>query len=143
MADEFNTLLIINDYLDIARLVDADGIHTGQDDISITDIRRLWSPDKIYGRTTHSLEQGIIARDQEASYVSVGPIWATPTKPDREAIGFEYLSKASELGIPFVAIGGVNRENIGEILPYHPDMIAIVRDYESISVFKQLLHSFD
>lgn len=61
----------MNDYLDIAQIVDADGIHTGQDDISITDIRRLWSPDKIYGRTTHSFEQGRVARHQGASYVSV------------------------------------------------------------------------
>lgn len=137
LAEEFNKPLIINDHLDIAQLVDADGIHTGQDDISIADMRKLWSPDKIYGRTTHSLEQGILARDEWASYVSVWPIWATPTKPDREAIGFEYLSRATELGIPFVAIGWVNHENISEILPYSPSMIAIVRDYESIPQFRE------
>lgn len=97
LAEEFNKPLIINDYLDIAQIVDADGIHTGQDDISIAEIRKLWSPDKIYGRTTHSLEQGRVARDAGASYVSVGPIWTTPTKPDRPAIGFEYLSHVSEL----------------------------------------------
>lgn len=136
LAEEFQKPLIINDYLDIAQIIDADGIHTGQDDISIADIRKLWSPDKIYGRTTHSLEQGILAREEGASYVSVWPIWATPTKPDREAIGFEYLSRATELGIPFVAIGGVNRENIAQVLPHHPDMIAIVRDYESIPQFR-------
>ena len=95
----------MNDYLDIAQIVDADGYHSGQDDLPISEIRKLWSPEKIYGRTTHSLEQGIIARDAGASYVSVGPIWATPTKPGRPAIGFDYLSHASELGIPFVAIG--------------------------------------
>ena len=105
LAEEFGVPFLINDYLDIARLVDADGIHTGQDDISIADMRRLWSPDKIYGRTTHSLEQGMLARDQGASYVSVGPIWATPTKPDRPAIGFEYLQRVHELHLPFVAIG--------------------------------------
>lgn len=132
LAEKFNKPLIINDHLDIAQIVDADGIHTGQDDISIADIRKLWSPDKIYGRTTHSLEQWIIARDEWASYVSVWPIWATPTKPDRVAIGFEYLSQVSELWIPFVAIGGVNHENISEILPYKPDMVAVVRDYENI-----------
>lgn len=137
LAEEFQKPLIINDHLDIAQLVDADGIHTGQDDISIIDIRKLWSPDKIYWRTTHSLEQGIIARDEGASYVSVWPIWATPTKPDREAIGFEYLSRALELGIPFVAIGGVNQANISQILPYKPNMIAIVRDYESIAEFRK------
>ncbi len=64
LAQEFNVPLIINDHLDIAKLVDADGIHTGQDDISIAEIRKLWSSDKIYGRTTHSFEQGIAARDQ-------------------------------------------------------------------------------
>ena len=63
LAEEFDKPLIINDYLDIAQIVDADGIHTGQDDVSIADIRKLWSPDKIYGRTTHSFEQGIQARD--------------------------------------------------------------------------------
>ncbi|MBP7806302.1 thiamine phosphate synthase [Candidatus Gracilibacteria bacterium] len=140
LAEEFDKPLIINDYLDIAQIVDADGIHTGQDDISITEIRKLWSPDKIYGRTTHSLEQGRVARNAGASYVSVGPIWATPTKPDRPAIGFEYLSQVSELGIPFVAIGGVNHENTGEILPYKPDMIAVVRDYESTPFFKKLFN---
>lgn len=132
LAEEFHKPLIINDHLDIAQIIDADGIHTGQDDISIADIRKLWSPDKIYGRTTHSLEQGRVARDEWASYVSVGPIWATPTKPDRAAIGTEYLSHASQLGIPFVAIGGVNHENISEILPYKPNMIGVVRDYESV-----------
>lgn len=139
LAEEFDKPLIINDYLDIAQIVDADGIHTGQDDISIAEIRKLWSPDKIYGRTTHSIEQGRVARDEWASYVSVGPIWATPTKPDRAAIGFEYLSQASELWIPFVAIGGIHHENISQILPYRPDMIGIVRDYESIPLLKELL----
>lgn len=137
LAEEFQKPFIINDYLDIAQIVDADGIHTGQDDISIAEIRKLWSPDKIYGRTTHSLEQGVIAREQGASYVSVWPIWATPTKPDREAIGFEYLSRVSELGMPFVAIGGVNHENISEILPYKPPMIAVVRDYGNIPIMKK------
>ncbi len=139
LAQEFDKSLIINDYLDIAQIVDADGIHTGQDDINITEIRKLWSPDKIYGRTTHSIEQGRVARDAWASYVSVGPIWATPTKPDRPAIGFEYLSEVSGLWIPFVAIGGINHDNISEILPYKPDMIAVVRDYESLSQIRQLL----
>lgn len=138
LAEEFDVPFIMNDHLDIARLVDADGIHTGQDDISIAEIRKLWSPYKIYGRTTHTLEQGIIARDAWASYASVGPIWATPTKPDRPAIGFEYLSRASELWIPFVAIGWINHENMGEILPYKPDMVAVVRDYSTIAQLKTL-----
>lgn len=137
LSEDFQKPLIINDYLDIAQIVDADGIHTGQDDISIADMRTLWNPDKIYGRTTHSIEQGRVVRDEWASYVSVWPIWATPTKPDRDGIGFEYLTRASQLWIPFVAIGWVNHENVGEILPYNPSMIGIVRDYESIPHLKK------
>lgn len=64
--------------------------------------------------------------------MSVGPIWSTPTKPDRMPIGFEYLSHASELGIPFVAIGGINHTNITEILTYNPNMVGVVRDWEEI-----------
>ena len=142
LAEAFQKPLIINDHLDIAQIIDADGIHTGQDDTSITGMRKLWGPDKIYGRTTHSLEQGILARDEWASYVSVWPIWPTPTKPDREAIWFGYLSRALELGIPFVAIGGVNHENISQIIPHSPSMIAIVRDYESIPEFQKYFAQF-
>jgi thiamine-phosphate pyrophosphorylase len=139
LAEEYWKPFLVNDYLDIAQIVDADWYHSGQDDLPISEIRKLWSPDKIYWRTTHSLEQGILARDEWASYVSVGPIWATPTKPDRPAIGFEYLSNAAELGIPFVAIGGVNISNITEVIQYKPPMIAVVRDYLSIPQMKQYL----
>jgi len=139
LAEEYWKPFLVNDYLDIAQIVDADGYHSGQDDLPISDIRKLWSPDKIYGRTTHSLEQGILARDSGASYVSVWPIWATPTKPDRPAIGFGYLSHAAELGIPFVAIWGVNISNITEVTQYKPPMIAVVRDYESIPLLRKYL----
>lgn len=125
---------IINDYIDIAILSNADGLHTGQDDISIAALRNILGPEKILGRTSHSLEQGLIAQNEGADYVSVGPIWETPSKPNRDGIGFEYLTKASsKLSIPFVAIGGINLDNIDQVLHAKPPLIGVIRDYKSIS----------
>jgi thiamine-phosphate pyrophosphorylase len=125
--------LIINDFIDIAITIDADGFHSGQDDIDISYQRKLLGPHKIIGRTTHNIQQGLLAQKQGADYVSVGPIWDTPSKPNREGIGFEYLKEASEkLVIPYVAIGGINLGNIEEISKYHPAMIGLIRAYSDI-----------
>lgn len=124
---------LINDYLDIARDINADGLHTGQDDIPIAAQRKLLGPHKLIGRTTHSLEQGLAAQTDGADYVSVGPIWDTPSKPGRPGIGFDYLKSATtQLHVPFVAIGGINIENIENILPYSPPLVGLIRDYEHI-----------
>ena len=82
---------IVNDYVDIAMLVDADGVHTGQDEILVDELRCLWRDDKIFGRTTHDFEQGVVAKKQGSDYISVGPVFETPSKPGRSGIGFDYL----------------------------------------------------
>lgn len=132
------TPFIINDYLDIAMIVDADGIHTGQDDMSVTELKKLWGEHKLYGRTTHSLEQGKTAEKQGADYASIGPIWETPSKPGRAGIGFDYLSKKSELSIPVVAIGGINNSNISEIVAFKPDLVGVIRDYQHAKTWQAL-----
>lgn len=132
-AKEASIPFIINDFLDIALLVDADGLHTGQDDLCIAEQRKLLGEHKLIGRTTHSLEQGLAAQIAGADYVSVGPIWETPSKPGRAGIGFDYLALASEsLSVPFVAIGGVNADNIREVLACNPTMIGLIRDFPRI-----------
>lgn len=124
---------LVNDYVDIALLVDADGVHTGQDDISVAEQRQLMGPSKLIGRTTHTLEQGLQAQAEGADYVSVGPIWETPSKPNRDGIGFSYLEAAkTQLDIPYVAIGGIHLANCDEVLAYHPPLIGLIRDYENI-----------
>ncbi|MBT5856160.1 thiamine phosphate synthase [bacterium] len=124
---------IINDYLDIAKSLNADGLHTGQDDIPISDQRQLLGPHKLIGRTTHDLEQGLIAQSDGADYVSVGPIWDTPSKPNRPGIGMDYLQAAStELHIPYVAIGGINHSTIDQVIPLSPPLIGLIRDYDRI-----------
>lgn len=124
---------IINDDIDIALLVDCDGFHSGQDDLSVTEQRKLLGAHKIIGKTTHDLEQGKIAQAQGADYVSVGPIWETPSKAGRAGIGVDYLRQAStELSIPFVAIGGIDLARFQELLPYSPPLIGLIRDYTNI-----------
>lgn len=125
---------IINDFMDIAMLVDADGLHTGQDDLPIPSIRELLGEHKWIGRSTHTPEQGRIAQEQGADYVSVGPLWETPSKPGRQGIGFCYLSQASDiLHIPYVAIGGITLENCDQVAPFRPPMVGVIRDYQRIT----------
>lgn len=129
------TVFIVNDHLDIFRLSDADGFHSGQDGLAISELRTLVGPHKILGRTTHSIEQGLFAQADGADYVSVGPIWETPSKPGRAAIGFQYLTDAQQLSIPFVAIGGIDKDRFDEILAYRPPLIGLVRDYSHVPNF--------
>lgn len=129
-AKEAQIPFIINDFLDIALAVDADGLHTGQDDISIDELRKIFGAHKLLGRTTHTPEQGLEAEKQGADYVSVGPIWPTPSKPGREGIGFEYLAQAQQsLSVPYVAIGGVNADNLSLVLESKPPLIGLIRDF--------------
>jgi thiamine-phosphate pyrophosphorylase len=123
---------VVNDYVDIAMAVQADGVHLGQDDLPTPVVRAQLGPIPLIGRTTHSLDQGHCAVAEGADYVSVGPIWETPSKPDREGIGFDYLCQAASLGIPFVVIGGINTENIHEVLPYSPGLVGAIRSTHAI-----------
>ena len=130
---------IINDFIDIVQLVDADGLHTGQDDISLVKQRQLLGEHKIIGRTTHSLAQGKLAAFEGADYVSVGPIWETPSKPGRAAIGFDYLEQVNDaLDIPFVAIGGINDHNIQNVMKFSPHMVGVIRSYQSTQEWQAL-----
>lgn len=124
---------IVNDYLDIAILSDADGLHVGQDDLDIALIRKLFGPHKIIGKSTHSLAQGLKAQKEGADYVGIGPIFATPIKSDQSAIGFDYLREAKhKLTIPYVAIGDINLTTMPQIAKLRPPLVAVVRAYQEI-----------
>ena len=111
------TRFIVNDYVDIALLSDADGVHVGQDDLPVAAVRQLVGADKIIGRSTHSPEQARQAASDGADYIGVGPIFATQTKADVCApVGLEYLEYVVDnLSIPFVAIGGIKAHNIAQV----------------------------
>lgn len=118
LCREAGACFIVNDHIDIALLVDADGVHIGQDDLPISEVRKLVGPDKIIGLSTHCPEQCEAAVRDGADYIGVGPIFSTQTKEDVcEPLGFEYLEWVSKnCPIPFVAIGGIKEHNVGEVV---------------------------
>ncbi len=121
---------IINDHVDIALLVDADGVHVGQDDLPVTAVRRLLGPEKIIGLSTHSPQQAQQAFESEADYIGVGPIFSTQTKEDVCApVGLDYLDfVVNNSPMPYVAIGGIKSHNINEIVKIGAQSICLVTE---------------
>jgi thiamine-phosphate pyrophosphorylase len=117
VTEREGVLFIVNDDVDLALILNADGVHLGQDDIPIRFARPLMK-EKIIGVSTHSLEQAEEAVQQGADYIGVGPVFETETKPDREPlIGLELVARMKDsCPIPYVAIGGIRKDNIG-LLP--------------------------
>lgn len=108
---------IINDRVDIAIAADADGVHLGQDDLPVNTARAILGKNKLIGVSTHNLEQAINAQEDGADYIGIGPVYATPTKPDYQPVGEELLKEIKEkVAIPFVAIGGINKDNLHRVL---------------------------
>lgn len=127
LTDQFNVPLIINDNLEIAIQSNAAGLHIGQNDGSITEIRQSLGPDKILGVSTQTVEQALYAETAGADYLGVGAIFPTNTKNDAEIVSLETLSAICRaVKIPVVAIGGINEQNIPSILPYGIAGVALV-----------------
>jgi thiamine-phosphate pyrophosphorylase len=122
-------LLIINDRLDIALAVDADGVHLGQEDLPVDAARKL-GPELIIGASTHSLEEALRARDAGADYVNIGPIFPTSTKTGvRDFLGPEAISAIGpRLGIPFTVMGGIHERNLDEVLRHGARKVAMVTE---------------
>ncbi len=124
---------IINDHIDIALLVNSDGVHIGQDDIPIKDVRRILGFNKIIGLSTHNPEQAKKAVEDGADYIGVGPIYYTKTKKNVCApVGLKYLKWVNKnIDIPYVTIGGIKEHNLHEVLKYGAKSVAIVSDITS------------
>lgn len=121
-------LFIINDRSDIAKLVNADGLHIGTDDLPVEAVRKLLGPGPIIGKSCHSLKQAILAQKEGADYISIGPIFTTPTKPNYPAVGLALLKKVlSRVSLPVTAIGGIDKNNIGLVREAGVKNIAVVR----------------
>lgn len=122
---------IVNDHIDLAILVDADGVHIGQEDLPPAKVRELIGNDKILGLSTHSPEQAKAAVESGCvDYIGVGPIFATQTKKDVcEPVGFDYLDYVvKNIEIPFVAIGGIKEHNIKEVKQHGAKIFVLVTD---------------
>lgn len=123
---DYNAILIVNDYTDIAYCVNADGVHLGQDDLPLKGARRIIGKKKIIGISTHNLEQAIEAERDGADYIGFGPVFQTMTKDAGEPKGTDMLREVkTKVKIPVVAIGGINLENIMSVLDTGIDAIAV------------------
>ncbi|HEU4737566.1 MAG TPA: thiamine phosphate synthase [Solirubrobacterales bacterium] len=128
VADTFSALFVLNDDPEMARICDADGVHVGQDDASAEQAREVMGPDAIVGLSTHSEEQIAASAERPVDYVSVGPIWETPTKAGRPGVGLELISHAAaNAPHPFFAIGGIDPSNAGEVVAAGAERLCAVR----------------
>ena len=134
LAEEIHALtaplsvpLILNDYPELLRDVPAEGVHVGQDDMSVAEARVAAERPVIIGKSTHSLSQARAAAEEGADYIGFGPLFATPTKPGRPAIGLQDIAAAhTEVNIPIFCIGGIKNENLAEVLAAGAQRIVIV-----------------
>lgn len=127
MTSRAGVLLIINDRVDIAMAVEADGVHLGQDDFPVPAARKL-APELLIGASTHDLEEALRAQEEGADYVNIGPIFLTGTKEGvKHYLGPEAIpSISSRLRIPFTVMGGIKESNIGRVLSAGARRVAVV-----------------
>ena len=129
LCDEHGALLWLNDRPDLALAAGADGVHVGQDDEPVAEVRDRVGDKLLIGLSTHSPEQFDAALGSEADQLSVGPVWETPTKEGRPAAGLSYVRYAAERGgeRPWFAIGGITPENVAEVAAAGARRIVVVR----------------
>lgn len=127
-ADEMCRLFIVNDRVDIAMASGADGVHLGQSDIPLETARRLMGDDAIIGISVDNVEQAVAAEEGGADYVGVGAVFRTSTKPDAmQGVGLGAVFEVRQaVDIPVVAIGGINRGNIQDVIRAGADSVAVV-----------------
>lgn len=127
LCHAYNVPLIINDNLNVAIKSQADGIHVGQDDMSVGEIRKIMGPDFIIGATAKTVEQAIKAQKEGATYLGVGAVYPSPTKTNAIRITKDMLRQiSSSVSIPTVAIGGITREKIPELSECEISGVALV-----------------
>ncbi len=134
LAEEIHALteplgvpLILNDYPELLRDVPAEGAHVGQDDMSVAEARAAAGRPVIIGKSTHSLAQARAAAEEGADYIGFGPLFATPTKPGRPAIGLQDIATVYEVvSVPIFCIGGIKNGNLPEVIAAGAQRIVIV-----------------
>ncbi len=127
LCTEHNVLFIVNDYLDLALASDADGLHLGQNDLPIKAVRKLLPISKILGCSTTTVDQAITAESEGADYIAVGSIYPTSSKETAKVVGLERLLQIRQaISLPLVAIGGITKDNMAEVLAAGADSVAVI-----------------
>jgi thiamine-phosphate pyrophosphorylase len=127
LCSQADVLFIINDYLDLAMAVDADGLHIGQEDLPLPVVRRELPIDKVVGCSVTTLSQATKAQTEGADYIAVGSIFPTTTKKEAIVVGVDILKELKQtVSIPLVAIGGINQNNVGKVVAAGADAVAMI-----------------
>ncbi|HBB32708.1 MAG TPA: thiamine phosphate synthase [Cyanobacteria bacterium UBA8803] len=128
ICHHYGALFIMNDRVDLALAVDADGVHLGQQDVPIALARQLLGPQRLIGRSTTNSDEMQRAIAEGADYIGVGPVYETPTKEGKPAAGLDYVKYAAKNSpIPWFAIGGIDPTNLNDVLAAGAQRVAIVR----------------
>ncbi|MDY0361083.1 MAG: thiamine phosphate synthase [Desulforegulaceae bacterium] len=130
LTKKYNSTFIVNDHVDLAILCNADGVHIGQDDLPLKEVRKIMGSTKIIGISTHNPSQAVEAEKSGADYIGVGPIFKTSTKVDVcEPVGLTYLDfVVRNIKIPFVAIGGIKEKNLLSVVERGARCAALVTE---------------
>lgn len=116
LCKKYQVPFVINDNVDIALAIDADGVHVGQSDMEALDVRKRLGPDKIIGVSAQNVQQALLAQKHGADYLGVGAVFPTGSKDDAEDVSFETLKAICQaVDIPVIAIGGITKENVSEL----------------------------
>ncbi len=127
VTDKYHIPLIINDNVDVAKAVNAEGVHVGQKDMEAGAVRQKLGENKIIGVSVQTVEQALLAQKQGADYLGVGAVFSTSTKLDASEVSFETLQKICDaVSIPVVAIGGINAQNIMQLKNSGINGVAVV-----------------
>jgi len=128
LTRRLQTIFVVNDRVAVAMLVQADGVHLGHEDLPVGEVRSLVGQSMLIGRSTHSLKEAQEAEAAGADYMGVGPIFATPTKPDYPVVGLDLIRQVKPvIRIPWVAIGGIDRKTLPLVLSAGATRVAVVR----------------
>jgi thiamine-phosphate pyrophosphorylase len=130
LCHSHGALFWLNDRPDLVEAAGADGVHVGQEDMPVAEVRRLVGPDVLIGLSTHSPAQLDAALESEADELSVGPVYATPTKAGRPAAGLDYVryaARAAGSSRPWFAIGGIDLDNVHDVVDAGARRIVVVR----------------
>ncbi|MBW4576201.1 MAG: thiamine phosphate synthase [Aphanothece sp. CMT-3BRIN-NPC111] len=128
LCHHYGALFIMNDRVDLALAVDADGVHLGQQDIPIALARQILGPQRLIGRSTTNPDEMQRSIQEGADYIGVGPVYETPTKAGKAAAGLDYVRYAAKNStIPWFAIGGIDMNNLNDVLKSGAERVAVVR----------------
>ncbi|CAM4470945.1 thiamine-phosphate pyrophosphorylase [Paenibacillus endophyticus] len=143
LTRKYGVTFIVNDYIDIAMEVDADGIHLGQGDVPLLEARKMVG-NKIIGISTHAIAEALLAEQQGADYIGVGPIYPTATKVDVvDPVTIAYVREVvKEVSIPFVAIGGIKLHNVDDVIQAGATRICAVSEIVGSDDVKGVCEAF-